>query len=111
MLGLSSQGIVLKKGHCLAQEIRHLKAEIKSKEQTLADYAHQLDAERRQVEELETSLLMQVDHPPLPVCSIGRITNLRSSHIKLIMFTKHSPHFSCMHAHLIGKRWTSCRSL
>ena len=46
------------------QEIRHLKAEIKSKEQTLADYAHQLDAERRQVEELETSLLMQVDHLP-----------------------------------------------
>ncbi len=66
------QNIVLRNVHCLAQEIRHLKAEIKSKEQTLSDYAHQLDAERRQVEELETSLLMQVDHPPLPVCSMGR---------------------------------------
>ncbi len=57
--------------HCLVQEIRHLKAEIKSKEQTLADYAHQLDAERRQVEELETSLLMQV-----AFCSIKRFIDL-----------------------------------
>ncbi len=42
------------------QEIKHLRAEVRTKEQALADYSRQLEAERAQVEELETSLLMQV---------------------------------------------------
>lgn len=46
-----------------------MKAEVKTKEQAVAEYSRQLDTERAQVEELETSLLMQVNCscPSLPL--------------------------------------------
>ncbi len=47
-------------GDVFVQEIKHLRAVVRSKEEALAEASRQLEAEQAQVMDLETQLLAQV---------------------------------------------------